>query len=179
MGEQQGARTPRRRPIAGVETGGERRASVVVDDLDRRILQTLSADGRATLAHLADATGLSVSAVQVRVQRLEHSGAIRGYRAQLDPEAIGRPIKAFVELTELDPSASTDLPERLAGFPAIESCYSVAGSAQYLLVVGVSDTRALDDLLRELRGSLHVSTSVTLALRTVFENRPPVLNATS
>lgn len=183
MGEQQPGRTQRRRPVTGAETGaratsGPREASVpVVDnDLDRRILQTLSRDGRATLAHLAEATGLSVSAVQVRVQRLEHSGVIRGYSARLDPVAIGRRLKAFVEVTEVDPGGSGDIPGLLAGWDDVESCYSVSGPATYLLIVSVSGPDALDDLLRRIRVSLNVSTSATLALRTVFEDRPPVLD---
>ncbi|HCM50597.1 MAG TPA: AsnC family transcriptional regulator, partial [Microbacterium sp.] len=57
------------------------------DDTDARILRALSVDARATLADLSGAVGLSVSAVQARVRRLESRGIIAGYRVVVDPEA--------------------------------------------------------------------------------------------
>ena len=62
------------------------------DDTDARILRALSADARATLADLSAAVGLSVSAVQARVRRLESRGIITGYRVVVDPEAVGKRI---------------------------------------------------------------------------------------
>ena len=57
-----------------------------IDETDQRILTMLEADGRATLAQLAQATGLSVSAAQSRVQKLEKRGIIKGYKAIIDQE---------------------------------------------------------------------------------------------
>ena len=60
-----------------------------LDEIDRTLVRELVADGRATLAHLAATTGLSVSAVQSRVRRLESRGVVTGYSARVDPEAFG------------------------------------------------------------------------------------------
>ena len=60
-----------------------------IDETDQRILTMLEADGRATLAQLAQATGLSVSAAQSRVQKLEKRGIIKGYKAIIDQEQRG------------------------------------------------------------------------------------------
>jgi Lrp/AsnC family leucine-responsive transcriptional regulator len=66
------------------------------DPIDRLIAAALVGDGRSTLKQLADATGLSVSAVQARVRRLEADGIIHGYRALVDPEALGLPLAALI-----------------------------------------------------------------------------------
>src|SRR3954453_4517603 len=117
-------------------------APVHLDDIDRILARELVADGRATLAHLAATAGLSVSAVQARVRRLEARGVVTGYTARLDPEAVGLMLSAFVAITPLDPSQPDDAPARLEHIPAIESCHSVSGEERYLLRVRGGDARA-------------------------------------
>ncbi len=90
-----------------------------LDEIDRILVRELVADGRATLAHLAATAGLSVSAVQSRVRRLESRGVGTGYTARINPEAIGKMLSAFVAITPLDPSQPDDAPARLEHIPAI------------------------------------------------------------
>jgi DNA-binding Lrp family transcriptional regulator len=71
---------------------------VRLDELDRKILDHLERDGRATLADVGAAVGLSASAVKRRVDRLESAGVIVGYAAIVDPAAVGDRLEAFVEL---------------------------------------------------------------------------------
>ncbi|TAM91547.1 MAG: Lrp/AsnC family transcriptional regulator, partial [Jatrophihabitans sp.] len=104
----------------------------LADDTDRTLVAALGADGRATLKTLAGLTGLSVSAVQARVRRLEADGVITGYRALVDPEALGLPMAAFIAVTPLDPEHEYDIPERLAELSEIEECHSVAGEDSFL-----------------------------------------------
>ena len=108
-----------------------------LDDIDRVLVRELVADGRATLAHLAATAGLSVSAVQSRVRRLESRGVVTGYTARINPEAVGQMLSAFVAITPLDPSQPDDAPARLEHIQAIESCHSVAGEESYVLLVRV------------------------------------------
>ena len=143
-----------------------------LDDVDRALVRALREDGRATLAALAGVTGLSQSAVQARVRKLEARRVITGYRAVVDPDAVGLPIAAYVEITPLDQSQADDAPERLRDVPGIEACWSVAGNANYLLLVRVSSPSALEDLLGEIRREASVSTRSTVVLRTYFEGRP-------
>src|SRR3954470_1495490 len=104
------------------------RVPPVLDDvIDRRIVAALLRDGRATLKTLAEVTGLSVSAVQARVRRLEADGVIKGYTAIVDAETLRLPLAAFIAITPLDPDHEYDIPERLAEVPEIEACHSVAG----------------------------------------------------
>ena len=74
---------------------------VMDDSVDAAILAEVSRDPRATLAQLSERVGLGVSAVQARLRRLESSGVITGYRVVLDPEAVGRSLSAFIEITPL------------------------------------------------------------------------------
>src|SRR5690606_18358139 len=83
------------------------------DAVDRQIIVEISRDARATLAQLSGAVGLSTSAVQSRLRRLESRGVIAGYRPLLDAEALGKPLSAFIEITPLDPGQPDNAPELL------------------------------------------------------------------
>jgi Lrp/AsnC family leucine-responsive transcriptional regulator len=144
-----------------------------VDETNRKIVALLSGDGRLSYTELAKQTGLSVSAVQQRVRRLEERGVIRGYSAVIDPQAAGLPLTAFVSIKPFDPASPDDAPLRLAHLKAIEACHSVAGEENYILKVRVSSPGALEDLLQEIRAAANVSTRTTIVLSTPYEGRPP------
>jgi Lrp/AsnC family leucine-responsive transcriptional regulator len=145
------------------------------DPVDMAIVAEVSRDPRATLAQLSDRVGLGTSAVQARLRRLESTGVIAGYRAVLDPEAVGRPLSAFIEITPLDPSQPDNAPELLEHLPAIEACHSIAGNASYILFVRVATPRDLEALIRDVRLAASVSTRTTVVLQTFYENRPIAL----
>lgn len=142
------------------------------DPVDASIVSAVAQDPRATLAQLSEAVGLSVSAVQARLRRLESSGVIAGYRAMLDPEAVGKPLSAFIEITPLDPAQPDNAPELLEHLSEIEACHSIAGDASYMLFVRVATPRHLESLIREIRLAAAVSTRTTVVLQTFYENRP-------
>ncbi len=142
-----------------------------LDEIDRILVRELVVDGRATLAQLAASAGLSVSAVQSRVRRLETRGVVVGYRARIDPEAVGNMLSAFVSITPIDPSQPDDAPHRLEHIAAIESCHSVAGDESYVLLVRVRSARALEDLLQQIRTAANVRTRSTIILQTFYEGR--------
>lgn len=144
-----------------------------MEETDRAILSALAGDGRLSYTDLADKVGLSVSAVHQRVRRLEQRGVIHGYAARLDHEALGLPMSAFVAIRPIDPSQPDDAPERLAGLPEIEACYSVAGDDFYLLLVRVANPADLERLLQEIRKAANVSTRTTVVLSIPYEGRPP------
>jgi Lrp/AsnC family transcriptional regulator, leucine-responsive regulatory protein len=142
-----------------------------LDDIDRALARALVADGRATLAQLATSVGLSVSAVQSRVRKLESRNVVTGYRARINPEAVGNMLSAFVAITPLDPSQPDDAPARLEHIEAIESCHSVAGDESYVLLVRVPSARALEDLLQQIRTAANVRTRSTIILQTFYDGR--------
>jgi Lrp/AsnC family transcriptional regulator, leucine-responsive regulatory protein len=146
-----------------------------VEDINRKIVALLARDGRMSFTELARQTGLSVSAAQQRVRRLEEKGLISGYAALIRADAAGLPLTAFVSIKPFDAAAPDDAPERLAHLSAIEACYSVAGDENYILKVRVASPADLENLLQEIRTSAGVSTRTTIVLSTAYENRPPDL----
>jgi Lrp/AsnC family leucine-responsive transcriptional regulator len=144
----------------------------VLDDRDLDIVAALQEDARATYADVASRVGLSASAVHDRVRKLEQQGVIRGYSAMVDPEALGLFVTALIAASPLDPRQPDDLPDRIAGFPEVEDCYSVAGETNYVLKVRTRTTTELEELIRRLREQAHVATRTTIALSIPFERRP-------
>jgi Lrp/AsnC family leucine-responsive transcriptional regulator len=143
-----------------------------VEDVDRTIVQLLSEDGRRSFTDLSKETGLSVSAVHQRVRRLEQRGAIRGYRAVVDPVALGLAVTAFVAIKPIDPSSPDDAPDRLSHLREVEACHSVAGDESYVLKVRVATPADLESLLGQIRVAANVSTRTSVVLSTPYEDRP-------
>jgi len=144
----------------------------MLDEQDRAILQALQEDARGTFADIGRRAGLSTSSVHERVKKLEVAGVIRGYRAVVDPEALGLYVTALVSVTPLDPTQPDDVPDRVKELPEIEACHSVAGQESYILKVRVRTTGGLEEFLQRLREKAQVQTRTTIVLSTPFEHRP-------
>lgn len=143
-----------------------------MEELDQKIIRLLALDGRISFTDLGKATGLSTSAVHQRVRRLESRGLVTGYVANVDHDALGLPLTAFVSIRPIDPSQPDDSPERLREISEIESCWSVAGEESYILKVRVATPLDLELLLARIRVAANVSTRTTIVLSTAYENRP-------
>jgi Lrp/AsnC family leucine-responsive transcriptional regulator len=143
-----------------------------MDDRDRHILAILQRDARATFANIGERVGLAGSSVHDRVRKLEQSGAIRAYRADVDAETLGLYVTALVSVTPLDARQPDDLPDRVREFVEVEACHSVAGDENYILKVRTKTTAALEDFLQRLREKAGVNTRTTIVLSTPFEHRP-------
>ncbi|MEO6055588.1 MAG: Lrp/AsnC family transcriptional regulator [Gemmatimonadales bacterium] len=143
-----------------------------IDPISRRILQLLSADGRASYQALADEVGLSRPAVMERVKRLEEGGYILGYTARLDRAKVGYPVTAFVAVRY--PAGALDAAEptvrALEANPSVLECHHVAGEDCYMLKVAAPSLEALEGILRTLREpGLVAGTRTTIVLSSVFE----------
>jgi Lrp/AsnC family leucine-responsive transcriptional regulator len=144
----------------------------MLDPRDLEIVAALQEDGRATFAEVARRVGLSASSVHDRVRKLEQIGVIRGYRAEIDAEAVGLFVTAVVNIMPLDPKQPDDFPERVLEFAEVQDCLSVAGEANYILKVRTRTTSDLEDLLRRIREKAGVQTRTTVVLSIPFEERP-------
>jgi Lrp/AsnC family transcriptional regulator, leucine-responsive regulatory protein len=144
-----------------------------MDERDLQIASLLERDARLSYADIGSRVGLAASSVHDRVRKLERTGVIKGYRAELDLDAVGLPITAIVSLA-LRPASPANVPALIAELPLVESCYSVAGDNSYALVVRAPSTRALEELVDTLRAKLEVVTRSTIVLSTPFERRPMV-----
>ena len=125
------------------------------------------------MAALAARVGLSKSPTQARLRRLEALGAIRGWRAVLDPAALGREHVAFVEvrLSDTREAALAAFNRAVRGVPEIEACHMIAGSFDYLLKVRTAGMAEYRAVLAERVSTLpHVAaTSTYVAMETVKE----------
>ena len=112
-----------------------------LDRLDLRILSALQADGRITNLKLADAIGLSPTAVLARVQRLTRDGYILGYEARLNPLKLGAGMLVFVEvlLDRTTPNVFDAFKAAVQVRPEIMECHMVAGGFDYLLKTRSAD----------------------------------------
>ncbi|NYG08511.1 Lrp/AsnC family leucine-responsive transcriptional regulator [Phycicoccus badiiscoriae] len=140
-----------------------------MEDLDRRIVDLLRADGRMSYTDLGKAMGLSTSAVHQRVRRLEERGVLKGYTAIVDHAALDLPLTAFISISPLDPAAPDDIPDRLRDITELEACHSVAGEENYILKARVRTPGDLETLLARIRSAANVATRTTVVLSTPWE----------
>lgn len=133
----------------------------MLDDLDRALVGLLQVDGRAGVAELGQAVGLSSSAVNERVRKLLARGALRGIVALADPLALGLGIAAFVTVTLVPGADEAAFLRGLTEDAAVLECHHVTGPANYLLKVRVADMAGLEALLRRLKASGALARSET------------------
>ncbi len=145
-----------------------------MESTDAKILSLLARDGRMSYTDLGRATGLSTSAAQQRVRRLEQRGVISGYRAVINPEAVGRMLTAFVSLRSVDPMNDNEVPQRLASIDEVVSCYTVAGEASHVLIVPAETPVHLEQVINSIRTMAGVSTPTQVVLSVPYADRPPV-----
>ncbi|WP_171131288.1 MULTISPECIES: Lrp/AsnC family transcriptional regulator [unclassified Ruegeria] len=133
------------------------------DDLNRRILHELSRDGRISNQDLAHRVGLSPSACLRRVQELERAGVISGYRAVLNPVALGVGFTAYigVGLGEHTKAAQEGTERALQNAPEVVECHNITGTIEYLLRVECADMSAYKTFHTDVLGTLPHVTSIT------------------
>ncbi len=118
----------------------------LLDETDRRIIGELSRDGRVSFAELGRRVSLSPPAVAERVQRLERQGVITGYRAEIDPRAVGYPLTAIVRVKPA-PGQLTRIPELAAEIPEVGECHRITGEDCFFLKVHLRSIEDLSELL--------------------------------
>jgi Lrp/AsnC family leucine-responsive transcriptional regulator len=116
--------------------------SQLLDASNRRLLKELQEDARLTIAELGRRISLSPPAVAERLQRLEQAGVITGYRAEVDPKALGFPIAAIVRIRPATRQLQR-IPEIARDTPEVVECYRITGEDCFLLKLQL---RAMDDL---------------------------------
>lgn len=147
-----------------------------MDDIDRKILSELQQDGRLSVTELGERIGLSLSPCHRRVRALEQAGVIEGYRADIDPAAVGLNFSAivFVTLREGSSKSVQSFESTLQGIPEIIQAERLFGDPDYMLHVVTRDLRAFqmlyDRSLSALPGVLRLTS--TLVMKSILQNRP-------
>ena len=122
-----------------------------LDSTDRRLVALLQADASLTAQELAERVALSPSQCARRRQRLEQSGVIRGYRAEVDQARMGRGVEAFVQIVMASHSrtGAADFVRLMQRTEEVEGLWTLTGDADYLLRVFAEDLAALNRLVQE------------------------------
>jgi Lrp/AsnC family leucine-responsive transcriptional regulator len=118
-----------------------------LDEIDRKIIAALQAEGRLPIVDLADRVGLSATPCQRRVKRLEEEGLIMRYAALVSPAAMGFGLQALVEVTLDDHSEKTveAFEAAIRARAEVVACYAVTGDMDFLLHVFASDLASFSD----------------------------------
>ncbi|MDO9224073.1 MAG: Lrp/AsnC family transcriptional regulator [Caulobacter sp.] len=142
---------------------------MTLDDKDRLLLAALAANARESVVGLARRIGLSRSATQERLQRLERTGAIAGYSVRLADSVTGEAgVQAYVALSFEAGTSCDHLVPKLAALPQIEACHALAGPIDLMLTVRCAsngELSALREQVAALPGVASVTTHVRLATR--------------
>ena len=148
-----------------------------LDRFDRAILRALAGDGRMSITDLARQVGLAKSPTQARLKRLEASGVITGYRAQIDPIRLGQDHVSFVEvrLHDTRETALAAFNAAVLSVPEIEQAHMIAGNFDYLLKIR---TQSMSDYRRVLAERISTlpfvaNTSTYVAMEAVKETVSP------
>lgn len=151
----------KREKINEIPAKGEK---IMLDSVDKKILSCLSANARMNASSIGAEINMSVSAVIERIKKLESSGVIQKYTIVTDPSKLGRDVLAFVEVGT-DNMKQADVTDPVQAFAAshdeVIECHIVTGSSDFLLKVCIDSTRALQELLQELKGVQGVTTTKT------------------
>ena len=117
-----------------------------LDAVNVRILHALAEDPRLSMSALARRVGLSAPAVTERVQRLEQTGVIHGYRLDIDPAALGLPVAAWVRVRP-GPGQLTKIAKLAVEMPEVVECHRITGEDCFLLKVYVPAVDQLETVL--------------------------------
>jgi DNA-binding Lrp family transcriptional regulator len=141
---------------------GRSSARNALDDVDRRLLRLLAEDGRISVNELATRAHISRAAAYARFDRLRENGVITGFRATVDPAAVGLPVAALV-LVNVEQAHWAQVREEIQALPGLEYLAFTSGSFDMVLLVRVPDIHALRDVvLVRLHGIPHVRTTHTI-----------------
>lgn len=131
--------------------------TMVIDRIDRQIVDALRENARTSWRELADRVHLAPSSVADRVRRLEERGLIRGYTVRVDPAALGRSVRAVIDVG-LPPGVDPEPFERLlAGRDEVAFAAYVTGQSDYTIVVDCAGSAGLDSFIRWLKADAGVA----------------------
>ncbi|MEM7125165.1 MAG: Lrp/AsnC family transcriptional regulator [Chloroflexota bacterium] len=154
----------------------------MLDKTDRQIVQLLQDDSNLSNAALSEKLGLKASTVYERVKKLEKRRVITGYIALVDPEAMGKPILAFVRLvigsTTDFTKVKEDIAEVCSAEPDVLECHALAGEDDYLLKVRAATTKDLEALIARIRSNTNVLNTVTTIVLSSFKETQKLMPVT-
>lgn len=141
------------------------------DEVNLRLLTELQANPRLSMAELARRVGMSAPAVTERVQRLERTGVIKGYRMEVDPAALGLPVTAFARIRPL-PGSLPKIAQLAAEIPWVTECYRITGEDCFLVKLHAHAINELEDILDRFLTYGNTTTSIVVSTPVEPRNAP-------
>lgn len=134
----------------------------MIDDIDRKILNELQMEARISYAELGRRVGLTTPAVIERVRKLEDSGIVMGYRAEIDPSKVGLPITAFIRMSisGVDYSHIIEVAEESN---EVLECHRGTGGDSFIMKIAVSSVEHLQEVIDRLTPYGITTTTIVLS----------------
>ena len=120
-----------------------------MDELDQRIIEQLSADGRKSYRDIARALSVSLSTISAHIKTLEREGVIRGYRAIVDPEKLGYTLTAIINL-KISHGKLLEVQRAIAKDPHVEAVFDITGDWDSLVRAHFKETRDLNAFIKRV-----------------------------
>ena len=131
----------------------------MLDDVDKRILELLSNEGRMSVKDLAQHVGLSAPSTSERIKRLEERGVIRGFTVEIDPASIGFTLQAIIRVRPL-PGKLHVVQQLIEAIPEISECDKVTGDDCFIARLHVRSIEELDTILDRIADKAETNTSI-------------------
>jgi Lrp/AsnC family leucine-responsive transcriptional regulator len=144
---------------ANQRSNGQNAEGPLIDDTNRRLLSELQENARLSLAELGRRVGLSPPAVAERVQRLELQGVILGYRAEIDPRALGLSLTAVVRIRPA-PGQLANVAGLAQETPEVVDCRRVTGDDCYVITAHLRDVEHLEEVIDQFVALGQTTTSI-------------------
>ncbi|KUO09878.1 Lrp/AsnC family transcriptional regulator [Streptomyces sp. DSM 15324] len=145
-----------------------------MDAIDERILHCVLRNARSTYAEIGEAAGLSPSAAKRRLDRLVATGAVRGFTALIDPQALGWRTEAFVEVYCKGDATPDHLRRELELIPEVVEACTVSGAADAMVHMLARDIPHLERAVQRVREARHVDRTESVIVLSRLLNRPRV-----
>ncbi len=142
---------------------------MILDDVDKRLIEALRQNSRAAIADLARQLSMSRSTVKDRIDRLEHRGVIKGYTLVLGDDVIKGRVSAHV-MVKISSDVSGHIIRQLKGIPQASKAYAISGAYDLIVTIDAESTGELDRVLDDVRAIEGIRETLTsVVLSTKFE----------
>ncbi|MFI6042764.1 Lrp/AsnC family transcriptional regulator [Nocardia sp. NPDC051321] len=143
-----------------------------MDDIDRRILEHLLRQARASFQEIGSAVGLTAPAVKRRVDKMVASKQITGFTALVNPAAMGWKTEAYVEVYYRDNISPAELRRTLEPIPQIVGVWTIAGEADALIHVMATDMAEIEVTVERIRENARVGRTRSSIVMSRILERP-------
>ena len=121
-----------------------------MDKIDRKIINSLQKNARASLKDLSQECFISSPAIAARISKLEKAGIINGYHSSINMEKIGFHVRAFIQV-QLEPRQKKDFYPYVQSIPNVVECNCVTGDYSEIMEVVFPSTTDLDDFINTIQ----------------------------